>query len=260
MHYSWDHEETEKDSRFFDDVGGKYVKHTKIGVWDFYEDMQSRRKKFSFSSTAILQKLDEFIISIPYVWESLKTLIHLSSPLLFLYSSCSFLGSLIPAVNLYYSSQLLQVVEKSIEARSVDRTLLFQILFYRVGCATLARFCHAVQDWTSIRISSKMRAHYSRHILHAHVRLDVPTFDDPSVRGQLESMTSSQTSTAWSGIKMLIAIISTIVQTMSQLAVLISALRSQSDGILLACLSFVSPIITWLRRGSGLKGGGIATG
>lgn len=253
-----EYEDSVKDPKVFDELEGESIRHTKIGVWDIYEDIRPKRR-FSISHAVILQKLDESLLSLPYVWQSIKTLISLSSSLLFVYSLCSILASLVPAVNLYYSGLLLQVVQTSIETRHVDRTVLFRVIFFRVGCATLDRLCHAGQGWTSMRISSKMRAYYSEHILQAHIRLDVPTFNDPSVRGQLDAATSYKASSAWSGIKMLIGIVLAIVQSVSQIVVLVTALRSQPDGILLACVSFVVPFLSWLRRTGGLKGGGIVT-
>ncbi|GJJ09413.1 hypothetical protein Clacol_003635 [Clathrus columnatus] len=100
-----------------------------------------------------------------------------------------------------------------------------------------------------------MRAHYSEHILHAHSRLDVPTFNDPSVRGQLEAVTSYRASSPWSGIRMLIGILSMITQMMSQLAILITILRDKPDSVLLAGLSFAIPVISQLSTTPGSKGG-----
>jgi hypothetical protein len=79
---------------------------------------------------------------------------------------------------------------------------------------------------------------------HAMARLDLPTFDDPKVQRQLESSfpTSSRSSIAWDTVTMIFHIMTTAIQLVSQLSVLIRVLNNQQDGPLLAFLSFTEAL------------------
>lgn len=89
----------------------KNVKHTRIGVWDLYEDISatpisSRLRWPGFKSYTILAR------SVPYVWRMIKDIA--STPdcsfLLLAFLLLELVISFIPAVSLYYSGQLLTIV------------------------------------------------------------------------------------------------------------------------------------------------------
>ena len=88
---------------------------------------------------------------------------------------------------------------------------------------------------------------YSTHIFHAMARLDLPTFEDPAIHRQLEGAwsTSYKSSVAWDTIRLSSNVVMTVIRLLSQLSVLISVLRHQRDGILLAFLSFSQSLFQW---------------
>jgi len=102
-----------------------------------------------------------------------------------------------------------------------------------------------------------MRTHYSEHILQAHIRLDLPTYTDPAVRGQITSVVSSRSNVAWTGIRTIMSSFSTVLQLVTQITILIGVLGKQQDGILLAVVSFADPVWMWLRRSNQWHGGGV---
>lgn len=78
-------------------------------------------------------------------------------------------------------------------------------------------------------------------------RLDVPTFEDAAVQSQLESASSTswKSSVAWETIQATSGVITTAIQLLSQLSVLITILRDQRDGPLLAVISFTQSLFQW---------------
>ena len=78
-------------------------------------------------------------------------------------------------------------------------------------------------------------------------RLDLPTFEDPAVQRQLESAwsTSWRSSVAWDTIQMTSNVLMTAIRLLSQVSVLITVLRHQQDGTLLALLSFSQSLFQW---------------
>lgn len=94
------------------------VKHTKIGVWDFYQDVLTLGTKSHFSWRIKLHFFDNFrkcipehyleaVDSLPYVWLMLRDIAALREcwMLLSMYLVVELLLSLIPAVSLWYVNQ-----------------------------------------------------------------------------------------------------------------------------------------------------------
>lgn len=137
-------------------------------------------------------------------------------------------------------------VQTAVEQRSVDKQLLLHIAAGRFICSIIERLLRICKARLAIPLNMRIRQHYSVHIFHAMARLDYPTWDDPSIRGQLESTHSnSRTSLAWSTVVLISRIISTTIQLLSQISVLFQVLKDQRDGPLLAILSFAHVLVQW---------------
>ena len=109
-----------------------------------------------------------------------------------------------------------------------------------------------------VPLKSRLRQHYTAHSFHARARLDVPTFDDPVVQRQLDATTGMNGgSVAWSTLQMVTELVNAAVRVASQLTVLISVLKNQPDGPLLAVVSVIPSIADRLRRQNiGFNAGG----
>jgi hypothetical protein len=98
----------------FNPEDAKHVKHTKLGVWDFY---QERRPELARIPGAVkAEAYLEMYQSLPFLWRMLKELGHIKNCwiLLFLYLLIVILASLVPAVSLWYSGQLLKIVRQTL--------------------------------------------------------------------------------------------------------------------------------------------------
>lgn len=96
-------------------------------------------------------------------------------------------------------------------------------------------------------LDRRIKAHYAAHIFEAYVRLDVPTFEDPVVRRQIESTLNSRTSVAWDTVQLIANTASTMLLLVSQISVLAGVLRYQKDGALIASLSFFPSLLQWMQ-------------
>lgn len=107
-------------------------------------------------------------------------------------------------------------------------------------------------------LDRRIKAHYAAHIFEAYVRLDVPTFEDPVVRRQLESILNSRTSVAWDTVQLIANTASTMLLLVSQISVLAGVLKYQKDGTLIATLSFLPSLLQWMQMSQyGSHGGEI---
>ncbi|KAF9448852.1 P-loop containing nucleoside triphosphate hydrolase protein [Macrolepiota fuliginosa MF-IS2] len=223
----------------FDTEDRTRVQHSRIGVWDLYEEITPR---LGFVGWPTLQPLFDIVENIPYVWRMTVDVFSIRecNLLLLSYLVIELVASLLPALSLWYSGQLLHIVQTAVEHRAVDKSLLFQVATGRFLCSLVTRILRYTKQRLAVPLNVRIKQHYSVHMFHAMARLDLPTFDDPKIQQQLESSfpPNSRSSIAWDTITMLFHLMTTMIQLVSQLSVLIRVLGGQRDGPLLAFLSF----------------------
>ncbi|TFK38612.1 P-loop containing nucleoside triphosphate hydrolase protein [Crucibulum laeve] len=231
----------------FDPTDASTVKHSHIGVWDLYEDIQPEFARVPGASR--FESLFEMANALPYVWRMMKDIgsIRACWFLLSIYLAIEFVASLLPAVALWYSGQLLKIVQTAVDERTVDTHLLFKVAFGRFVCSLITRLLRYSKQRLAVPLNVRIKQYYSVHIFHAMARLDVPTFDDAAVQRQLEQSfpPNSRSSIAWDTVVMALHMLSTALQLTSQLSVLVGVLRDQRDGPLLAVLSFAHALFQW---------------
>ncbi|KAI0820613.1 P-loop containing nucleoside triphosphate hydrolase protein [Trametes gibbosa] len=231
------------------------VKHTRIGVWDLYEEENPNLERIPGSSW--LERGFEVYACLPYLMRMLKDILSIRSCWLLLtsYLAADFLNSLLPAASLWYSGQLITILQTAIDTRTVDKELLFRICVGRIACTLGRRILgHAIQELRG-PLSRRLKQQYSLHLFHARARLDLPTFEDPMVQRQLEEASSTSGSIAWDTLVMASGIVSTAIQVISQISVLTQVLGTQQDGALLAILSFSASLSDWVTRWTVLANG-----
>lgn len=88
----------------FDPNDATRVKHTRVGVWDLYEEVAPELERIPGSSK--YERFLEWKRDLPYVWFMLKDIssIRRCWPLFFSYIVVEFILALVPAVNLWYTS------------------------------------------------------------------------------------------------------------------------------------------------------------
>lgn len=151
---------------------------------------------------------------------------------------------------------LLSKVESAVETRTVDRQLLMRVATARITIAFVRRIVNHVKSRCSMLLDQRIKAHYSGHIFEAYARLDVPTFDDPMVQRQLETAAGGRSTVAWNTVQVITNSVSTVISLVSQLSVLYGVLEGQRDGRMIALVSFISPMLSWMRINEfGFKGG-----
>ena len=255
------------------------IKHTRIGVWDLYEEKHS---DIPIPGASRLETASHMLQGLPYVWRMLKDICSVQRclVLMFLFLAVEVATSLIPAVSLWsvshpgrvltffsffpgildsfscwygslhlYPIALFDVpqVETAVEKRTVDKDVLLHVAAGRVACTIAERLLQYSRYHISRPLNLAIKQFYSTHIFHAMARLDLPTFEDPAIQRQLEGAwsTSWKSTVAWDTIQLTSSVIMTMIRLLSQISVLISVLKHQQDGTLLALLSFSQSLFQW---------------
>ena len=134
------------------------------------------------------------------------------------------------------------------DSRSVDTELLFRVTFGMWVCRILTRLLKYAKSRVTFPLKARLKQHYSVHLFAARARLDVPTFEDPSVQRQLDTASHvNGQSVAWGTFTMLSGLMTTAIKVVSQTSVLARVLHGQRDGPLLAIVSFAPEVIQWLQ-------------
>lgn len=225
-----------------------------MGVWDFYEE-RPYNAPIPYSSR--LETYAQLFEGIPFAWRMMKDICSMRRclSLICLYILVEAARSLIPAVSLWYSGQLVLLVEVAVEKRTVDKDILLRVAGGRIACTLAERILQYCRSRITVPLNRSIKQYYSTHIFQAMARLDLPTFEDPAVQRQLESAwtTSWKSSIAWETIEITTNMFMTSIRLLSQLSVLINILRDQRDGPLLAILSFSQCLFQWFSmRGPSL--------
>ncbi|KAF8920579.1 P-loop containing nucleoside triphosphate hydrolase protein [Mucidula mucida] len=190
------------------------VQHTRLGVWDLYEDKPEVLKRIPWS--ARLQPYIELGSGLPYVWKMLKDISGIRSTwiLLIFLTLLNVIKALLPAVSLWYA-------QNAIDERKVDKRQLLVIAAGRVGL----NYLHPT-------LNSRIKQHYSMHMFRVVSRLDLVTFNDDAVQEQISQVApaNSHSSVAWDTITSLLNIFTTALRLISQSAILIRVVRDQPDG------------------------------
>jgi len=260
----------------FDPCDANTVKHTRLGVWDLYEQVDPGIIRLPGVSK--MARRLEVLNDLPYVWRMLKDVASIKSCWLYflIYCVVELFSALLPAVTLWFvfdyglpdnkltpivgfrdTTCLLYVpfpfspssisyevppeIQTAMENRTVDKELLLYASAGRLGCALAGYTLHYFKSSVEFPLNLKIREHYSIHIFESMARLDVPTFDDPLVQTRLDTATTSSRSShslAWDTITVTIAILTAIVRLVSQLSVLVKVVGGQRDGIVFVVMHF----------------------
>ncbi|KAG1809947.1 P-loop containing nucleoside triphosphate hydrolase protein [Suillus plorans] len=236
------------------------VTHTRIGIWDLYEERGKELPRRSDSS--ILEALVQIRDNTPYVIRMFKEIFNIRQVrrLLPAFLIVRVLDSLIPAVCLWYDGQLLQLVEAVMERRTVDTTVVIHVAVGRVTCAVASRLLRHVQRRIEIPLRMSIKQFYAKHIFHSMARIDLPTFTDSAVLKQLNSVTLFRDmgmDLAWKVAAELANLAATTTSIFSQLFVLFTVLRKQQDGPLLVILGFSQSLFRWYRTAPPLSADGL---
>ncbi|KIK60401.1 hypothetical protein GYMLUDRAFT_225945 [Collybiopsis luxurians FD-317 M1] len=236
----------------FDPDDEKKVKYTRLNsVWELYEGYsEDSQSGFSLLPTTVQLTLAPYLgllENLPFVWKMLKDIGSIRACWFYLglYLIGEFALSLIPAVQLWLSGQLLSIVEIAVEQRTVNKRLLLHVAFGRIASSIVEFALERFVARISRPLNSLIKQFYDVNLFRVLARMDVPTFDDPIIQRQLEedSPSDPRGSIVWRTVTSAVHIASTTTTLISELFVLYSVLKNQQDGLLLAFSSFLHPLL-----------------
>jgi len=227
------------------------MNHTQVGVWNVSQQNSPKNQaKASWKSSLVLLRLLHDILQIPHCTFLLSAYILIQLVL-----------CLIPAVSLYFSSRLLDLL-----STNQSSPALAPVILARFSCSALSLLLSHINKTRILDpLNHLIRQHYNQRQFHLLARLDVPTYTDPYVQNQIQqafssaSGGSSSTSLAMSTLESTLKLATTLIHLLSQLGVLSSILGGTKDANLLFTLSFAYSLSVWVynTKSDFLTGGAI---
>ncbi|KAH9164207.1 HlyB/MsbA family ABC transporter [Lactarius sanguifluus] len=243
---------TDTETGEHDPMDRTVFKHVNLGVWDLYV-MHTRLSRYLPTSW----KIEEYVRiwkDIPYLWRTLCDMDTVARPLLLLYLGITIAKSLIPAVRLWFSGQVLRVVQSAIDNRAVDARLLFRVAGGRALCTAAEHALGYASGKVTTALSARVRQFYSGRIFRSMARLDVPTWDDPSVSSQIQALQPRFPDTESVALTAIVTPVETgsaFLRMFSEGGVLFRVLREQGDGSLLVLASLACEALSYFAFRSG---------
>lgn len=216
------------------------VRHTRIGIWDLYEDRETDVSRIAWTYAQIVQ-------NVPHILHALKDILSIRQAwmLLSAFLVIEVLASLIPAVSLWYTGQLFGLVETVMETQTADSTVLVNVAAGHLVCVVATRFLKRARRCIMPPLHKCIRKFYRERIFNSLICLDLPAYGEsvstlgPMVSYDWVSRVAGQT------LVTLMDIATTVLRVLSQFLVLITVLQEQQDGLLLALLTLLQPIFSW---------------
>ncbi|KAF9515916.1 hypothetical protein BS47DRAFT_729412 [Hydnum rufescens UP504] len=124
--------------------------------------------------------IEGFLQDWPYIKIFIIECVSLGPTLILRWAILSMISSLLPALSLYLSGNLLGLVQTGFENRNLDHTRFY----VTVACLLASKTLESIIDFAchdTIREIKRLSTfHFGDHLIRAHLRLDFPTSLDPS--------------------------------------------------------------------------------
>jgi len=211
-----------------------------MGIWDLYEDRETDVSRIAWTYYA------QIVQSGPYISRTLKDILSIRRAWmpLSVFLVIEILASLIPVVSLWYTGQLFSLTV--MEARTVDSTVLVHVAAGHLTCAVATRFLKHARRCIISPLHKSIKTFHRERIFNFLICLDLPTYEELGSMGNFRSMSHYWVSEiAFQTVEMLMNIAMTLLRLLFQILVLITVLREQQDGFLLAVLSLLQSVFHW---------------
>ncbi|RPD56235.1 P-loop containing nucleoside triphosphate hydrolase protein [Lentinus tigrinus ALCF2SS1-7] len=227
-----------------------HIKRSRLGVWDFYEEIEVDRPRFALAP--MLSKLKELVDCFPYLVRMFKDVFSIPGcpPLVLIFAMAHLADAFVPAVTIWFQGQLLSITQTAIETRTVDKERLIRIAAGRLACTVAAFFFDRIMRIVGRPLNAHIRRWWALHCFHAYARLDNATYDKTEVRRQLRDTTDDYygQSVIWRTIELVSDIVTLITRSVAQTLVLVQVLRGQPDGPMLAVLTLSAEVLVCVAQ------------
>ncbi|RXW18382.1 hypothetical protein EST38_g7471 [Candolleomyces aberdarensis] len=231
----------------FDPDDHYVVKHTRIGVWNHYKDISYSGRNFNLPLLSKIRLVVETSQQTQYVTRMLQDVFSISEcrPYLALLAPLKFAQATVPAISLWYSSQMLLMVEKAMVERTVSTEALLWTAGGRIAAVLAQRLLGEAANHVETFLQERIEEYYSVRVVQAVAKFDLPTFSGTKVQRRVGRRHNSSiySQLTWNAVASVIETIATAIRVSSQFGIVFNVLRGHQDAAVLGLVTSVKFIL-----------------
>ncbi|KAK7055673.1 P-loop containing nucleoside triphosphate hydrolase protein [Favolaschia claudopus] len=205
-----------------------------FGVWRMLVPIPDAANKLPFMQSW-LEKWNNFKSAIPIVQRFFLEVYSLDPILYLLYSLLRVVSAVEGTLMLYASAQLLSSVEHGLTTGRPDVAAIIRAVLLRVMCTALTTAIRWGSTQINPKAQSRFAAHFEEYMLHAKLRLDLPTSTDKNNDVGVSPWV------LWWHFQTLSGVFERALRLTSQI---LFTLKQPKGGIVLTMLSMISPLLS----------------
>ncbi|KAF8526992.1 P-loop containing nucleoside triphosphate hydrolase protein [Hysterangium stoloniferum] len=222
-----------------------------IGIWTIMDEV-SIEPVWSVSGQSLINYGKETSLMLPLVYTFLKECYDVAPFMMIIYLSSTLWSSTQNVAGLYFSSRLLNIIQKAITDQTVDAQELTIAILCQLGFSTLNTILVSWRRKIKMTLSGRIRYLFDARVMKASLNLDLPSFEDPQTTTRINHFFGyGGHGGAWQRFEDLIRRLSSFSDISSQLLFLFGAVRSQPGGHWFVVLCLATTISELLSYQSG---------
>ncbi|KZW02444.1 P-loop containing nucleoside triphosphate hydrolase protein [Exidia glandulosa HHB12029] len=236
-----------KPQTVFDTDDKARVVHERVGLWDLYIQETAPESSWSWPGVSTWRRVQELWKNFAYI-RALFTILA-SEPwefgvnvLLMLLGNVGF-----PTFSLWLSTQLLEVMTAAIDNRLPEQKWFIFLLVCKPVMNVLESIVRNIHSYQDEAVVKRLQRYFTRRMITARSRLDVPTFSDATVAGQLQAADGEGSTQPHEALRTTIYYaVSGILSLTGSLIVLTIVVWNNAVVFKLVLAGFIPPIISTL--------------
>ncbi|KDQ19844.1 hypothetical protein BOTBODRAFT_152372 [Botryobasidium botryosum FD-172 SS1] len=224
------------------------IRHIRNGAWDLFHRPGGHPDPSSSKKINDGDASSEIVRLIPYAWRYAHEIFTAAGGWLVVFSLVSLVQAVIPAIRVYFSAEMLNLTQVVIEKQEIDKERLLYTVVAHAACSAVDNMCSHFTQRNGRKLQRRVEKVFDRHLFHARIRLDVPTFEDPAVQGRLSACYSYSGSMGWAVFEEVLSSAVEILNLVSRVSVVAKQVYDHDQqGSILTVLCFSGNIATtWL--------------
>ncbi|KAH7341765.1 P-loop containing nucleoside triphosphate hydrolase protein [Rhizoctonia solani] len=212
----------------------------KLGIWTLYYPITNSWREY-LPALESLWVLYDMAKSLPIVWRFVLETLSLGPIFFAAYFVSSTLVGVLPAFQLYNSSNTLEFIESVVAGKHVDREQLQRITTSYLWLFLGGLFFRKIEAYSRPILQQRVSLHFKQRLLEVQTRFDLTTSDNPDVQSKT-ARAGGWFSSAWSVLEGLASLMAVGAEVCGQVSVLAGVIGSRQDAKLFALLCMTRPL------------------
>ncbi|KAF8516471.1 P-loop containing nucleoside triphosphate hydrolase protein [Hysterangium stoloniferum] len=217
----------------------KTLKFEEVGIWTVMREVDPKTS-WRLPIQSVVTRGKQLVAIFPFIYRFVHECYSVSPWMMIVYLVSSLWSSTEDAVNIYFSSRLLNLIQDSVTNRHLNGKALITTVISRLAF-TLASTIVTSPKTVQV-LSTRIRYLFEKRVIAANLRLDMPAFEEPETTEKINRYLSSGGGGVWDRFEDLVSKVRVFTSVISQLSLLFGVLSSQPGGYWFAVICLAKSI------------------